>query len=213
LLSEQTMRALPLLFLVACTNTPSDEGLAIDAHLQSMMCEGAPCTHVNIEIRRDGLYAADTTVWLSVDGEPSIEVPADSSQQHNIEIPNGVGRARIDATAGEDFVSIEGRNRLTSPFEMAASLPETVTVGSTPHLTWRAQGGAVRAATVFATKVPATRFGFLEAEAEDDGDLAIEDIFTAEGEYTIALYRTLEHDGILWGSDWQQRVWAVIDPK
>lgn len=212
LLSEQTMRALPLFFLVACTNTPSDEGLLVDAHLQAMMCDGAPCTHVVIEVRRDGLYADDTTVWLSVDGEPSIEVPF-QTPQHIIEIPNWVSRARIDATAGEDFVAIEGRNRLTSPFEMAASLPETVTVGATPHLTWRAQGGAVRAATLFATKVPATRFGFVEAEAKDDGDLALENIFTAEGEYTIALYRSLEHDGILWGSDWQQRVWAVTDPK
>ena len=71
----------------------------------------------------------------------------------------------------------------------------------------------MRASTVFATKVPATRFGFVEAEASDDGDLALENIFTAEGEYTIALYRTVEHDGILWGSDWQQRVWAITDPK
>lgn len=206
------MRALPWLFLVACTNSPSDEGLFIDAHIQARTCDGAPCTNVNIEIRRDGLYAENTTVWLSVDGEPSIEVPF-QSPQHIIDIPNWVSRARIDATSGEDFISIEGVNRLTSPFEMAAALPETVTVGSTPHLTWRAQGGAVRAATVFATKVPALRFGFVEAEAEDDGELALEDIFTAEGEYTIALYRTLEHDGILWGSDWQHRMWAVTDPK
>lgn len=197
-----------LLALVACTATPSDDSLLIDAHLQARSCDGAPCTSVNIEITRDSMPAAATTVWLSVDGEPSIEVPL-QGVQHIVEVPGWVSRARIDATFGDDVVTLEGRNPLSSPFEMAPGLPRTVTVGSTPHLTWRAQGGGVRATTLFATQVPALRFGFLETEGQDDGDLAIDSIFTAAGEYTITLYRDVSHAGILWGSDWQQRVHAV----
>ena len=122
------MRALPLLFLVACTDAGDPTGLGIDADLQATTCDGAPCTHASIEIFRDGAYADDTTAWLSVDGEPSIEIPRDGVQ-HVAELPGWVTRARVDVTAGDDVATIEGVNRLTSPFEMAASLPATVTVG------------------------------------------------------------------------------------
>jgi hypothetical protein len=204
------MRALPVLFLVACADTP-DAGLTVDAHLQATTCEGAPCTDVDIQIFRDGSLVRDTSVWLSLDGEPSIEVPF-VDPRHHLVVPQWVSRAQIDVTAGDDVISVEGANRLTSPFEMAAALPETVTVGSIPHLTWRAQGGSVRATSVFASRTP-TRIGFVEVEGSDDGDLAIEDVFTIAGEYTIGLYRSVEHHGILWGSNWQQRVNAIVDPK
>ena len=36
---------------------------------------------------------------------------------------------------------------------------------------------------------------------------------TAEGEYTISLYRSVESGGISWGSNWQTRVFAVTAPK
>jgi hypothetical protein len=204
------MRTLPLLFLVACADTP-DQGLTIDAHLQASTCDGAPCTDVEIQVFRDGSLVQGTSVWLSLDGEPSIEVPF-VDPRHHIVVSQWVGRAQIDATAGDEVVSVEGANRLTSPFEMAAAIPETVTVGSIPHLTWRPQGRGVRVTSVFASRTP-TRIGFVEVEGQDDGDVAIEDVFTAVGEYTIGLYRSVDHDGILWGSNWQQRVNAIVDPK
>ena len=204
------MRAIPLLFLVACVDS-SGNGLDVDAHLQASTCEGAPCTDIDIQLFRDGSLVRDTSVWISLDGEPPIEVPF-VDPRHHIVVAQWVGRAQIDVTAGEDVISVEGANRLTSPFEMAAELPETVTVGSAPRLTWRSQGGSVRATSVFAALTP-TRIGFVEVEGTDDGNVVIEDVFTIAGEYTIGLYRSVEHHGILWGSNWQQRVNAIIDPK
>jgi hypothetical protein len=204
------MRALPFLVLSACSASPA---LSIQAYLQATTCDGAPCTHVDITVVDDvGGTAPETTAWMSVDGEAPIEVPRDAGG-HTIDMPRWVQRVQITATSLDETVEVFGSNHLSSPFEMSPSLPETVTVGSTPHLTWRGQGSPARATVLFSTKVPALRFGFVETEGEDDGDLAIESIFTAVGEYNIALYRSAEFGGITWGSNWQQKVFAIVDPN
>jgi hypothetical protein len=89
-------------------------------------------------------------------------------------------------------------------------------LGSSYTMTWRSQEYA-QASVLFATNVPATRFGFLMALKPDSGSLKLEtSLLDPAGVYNIALYRdiTLESDGnvMIWGSNWQKKITVMNTP-
>ncbi len=204
--------------------------LLVQAQADFTACDGVPCTSFAVELYRpDGSYASETSVSISVDGEPrQLALLDDQSEsgipnagRHLLAVDGWIESVQIDVTAGGDAASLFAVATLTTPDEAGIELPDQVFVGDTPTLEWEHQGRPVLASVLFATQVPALRFGFLQAlEVETGAFEFAPTIFTDEGDYTITLIRSLDHflddedDHLVlsWNSVWSKRITAVLSP-
>jgi hypothetical protein len=222
---------LPLL-LAACTDplsldaTSTRDDLDVQANAQYTLCDDHPCTSLTVELFRNddtgSRYAPDIAASASADGLPPVEltfepyVGIDNGGKLVATFDGWVGTLDLDATSGTDRVTVSTQSPITTPYETHVVLPDVVVLGSSYTMTWRSQEYA-QASVLFATNVPATRFGFLMALKPDSGSLKLEtSLLDPAGVYNIALYRdiTLESDGnvMIWGSNWQKKITVMNTP-
>lgn len=204
--------------------------LFVQAQADFTVCDGAPCTSFAVELHRpDGSYASETSVSISADGAPQRLAPFDDQSgsgipnagRHLLAVDGWIDAVQIDVTAGGDAASLFAVATITTPDEAAIALPDQLVVGATPSLEWESQGRPVLASVLFATEVPALRFGFLQALQVETGSFEIgPTVFTDVGDYTISLIRSLDHvlgsgdDHLLltWSSVSSKRVTVVTSP-
>ncbi len=226
------MRLPLLLLLVGCSDplaldaTSTRDDLDVQAHAQYTLCDAAPCTSLTVELFHNddtgSRYAPDVAASVSVDGLPPVEL----AFEPYVGIENGgklvatfdgwIDTLDLDATSGSDRVTVATQSPITTPDETQVVLPDVIVLGSSYTMTWRSQEYA-QASVLFATNVPAVRFGFLMAQRPDSGALKLEtSLLNPAGVYNIALYRdiTLESDGhvMIWGSNWQKKVTVQNTP-
>lgn len=201
--------------------TTTSDDLEVQTHAQYTLCEGAPCTSINVEIRRttdDGgaKYAADAAARISIDGHPAFDltfkpfVGIDNGGEFIASVEGWIESLELDATAGGDRATIKTTSPITTPDETNVDLPDVITLGGSYTMTWNTQDHAL-ASVLFATNAPALRFGFLMAQRPDSGSLELEtELLNPAGVYTIALYREImlsrDQLSMTWGSHWQKKV-------
>lgn len=196
--------------------------LAIAATADLTTCNAAPCTLVKLTLRQGGTAAANATVLVSADGAPPVtatfkpQVGSDNPNtgEFTAVFDHWIGGIRIDATSGTDAVALWNDAEISSPNEASIDLPDQITIGSKTALRWNGLGRPVQIAIVYATNVPALRFGFLTSYAPDNGSYEFgSSIFTDAGTYTISLTRWLDlsnsDHSLTWQSSWQKKVIVV----
>ena len=196
--------------------------LAIAATADLSTCNGAPCTLVKLTLRQGDAAAANATVLVSADGAPPVtatfkpQVGSDNpnSGEFTAVFDRWISGIRIDATAGTDAAALWSDADLSTPNAASIGLPDQITLGSKTALQWNGLGRPVQIAIVYATNVPALRFGFLMSYAPDNGSYEFgPSIFTDPGTYTISLNRWLDlsnsDHSLTWRSSWQKKVIVV----
>jgi hypothetical protein len=222
---------LPIL-LIGCTDplaldaTSTRDDLDVQAHAQYTRCDDHPCTLLEVELFHNddsgSRYAPDVAARVSVDGLPPLElvfepyVGIDNGGKLVATFDGWIDTLDLEATSGPDRVTVSTQAPITTPDETAVVLPDVIVLGSSYTMTWKSQEYA-QASVLFATNVPAVRFGFLMAQKRDTGSLKLEtSLLDPAGIYNIALYReiTLESDGhsMTWGSNWQKKVTVKNTP-
>jgi hypothetical protein len=222
---------LPLL-LAACTDplsldaTSTRDDLDVQANAQYGFCDDRPCTVLTVELFRDddtgSHYAPDIAATASADGLPPVEltfspyVGIDNGGKLVATFDGWIDTLELDATSGADRVTVSTQSAISTPDETHVVLPDVIVLGGSYTMTWRSQEYA-QATVLYATDVPAVRFGFLMALKPDSGKVKLEkSLLNPAGVYTIALYRdiTLESDGnvMIWGSNWQKKIMVQNTP-
>lgn len=196
--------------------------LAIEATADLSLCNAAPCTLVKLTLRQGDTAAANATVLVSADGGPAVtatfkpNVGSDNpnSGEFTAVFDHWIGGIRIDATSGNDTAALWSDAGLSTPYEASIALPDQIAVGEKTALHWDGQGRPVFIAIVYASDVPAVRFGFLTTYTPDTGSYEFgPSIFTDAGTYTISLNRWLDlsnsDHSLTWRSSWQKKVIVV----
>ena len=208
-------------------NGNTSNHLAIVANADLSLCNAAPCTLVKVTLRQGDGPAANATVLVSADGGPAVtamfkpNVGSDNPNtgEFTVVFNYWIGGIRIDAnsidaSSGTDTAALWSDATLSTPYEASIALPDQIAVGEKTALHWDGQGRPISIAIVYASDVPALRFGFLTAHTPDTGIYEFgPSMFTDDGMYTISLYRSLylhnSDHSLNWSSSWQKKVIVV----
>lgn len=195
-------------------------------------CNGWPCTEVEARVFRTtttgSTYAEDVTGWISFDGaaaeraewidESAGGEPGAGKLRRAID--GWAGKILVATHAGADEASLSSERDLSTPYDAAIEFPDEVVLGSSPSLTWDHQGRPVQEQILVAAALPFPHFALATLPRNETGSFEIDrGVFSARGDYTIGLVRSLSHyppdDSsqlvATWISTWQKQV-AVIEP-
>ncbi|HUS28937.1 MAG TPA: hypothetical protein VMZ53_10510 [Kofleriaceae bacterium] len=228
-----------LLFLPLCagcldSSLPKMDALVSSSHVSASAevsyrrCDGEPCTYVELELFRDEHYASDTSAQFYIDYaqpmRPKFEPNGGDlpGGRYTMTVHGWIEHVRINANVGSDSVYMEASRAISNPDEANIVLPYEVVLGARPTLQWDGQGSPYSYNLLYATQVPALRFGFLATLAADNGAFEFDrTTFTAAGSHTVALYRQVDYEAtdddvnamLVWSSEWQQIVQVVEAPN